>query len=100
MRILLADGGALLESGRIMSKRHIVQREQKGGAVWEVRNDHGVGHTAVLVQNDKVGHIVGSGRVGEFLHDRVTTIDAGCIGEHQPHFLFPFDSSQSHLSWI
>jgi hypothetical protein len=53
-----------------------------------VRNNYGIGHTAMFVQNDEIGDIVGSTCFGQLFYNVSTSVYSVWIWEYKTHFLW------------
>ena len=68
----------------LVTQGHIVQRKHDGGAMREMRDDHRIWYTSVLVHHNHVRHTVRSGRRCQLRHGISTTIEPCRVGKHQP----------------
>ena len=84
VRELLRDRPPVLD---VMPQPHIVQAKVRRGPVGEVRDDHPVRFTPVLVEDDEVCDLVGTAGVADVLDDIVSPVDLLGVGEHEPHLL-------------
>jgi hypothetical protein len=71
----------------IMSQDHIVQCEERRWSMREVRNNHAVGLSTVLVQDDQIRDIVCFAGIDNLLHDVSSTVDTLRVGEDKTHLL-------------
>jgi hypothetical protein len=86
LRVGFADCRSL-EGAKRVAKDDAGEGEEDSWAVREMGEHESIGNATVLVNDDEVGHLVCSARVGEFFHDVVTAIDAGRVGDNEAEFL-------------
>lgn len=86
LRVSFTDCRPLQCTERV-TKDDAGESEEDGRAMREVGKHERVGDTTVLVNDDKVRHLVRSAGVGELLHDVVTAVDAGRVGDDEAELL-------------
>lgn len=83
--------------------RHIVAHYDAGQievgrrSVWQMAYDQVVGHSAVLVDDDEIGHVVCAASVDQLLHLVVATVHALGIREDESQF---FDKHLEASRWV
>lgn len=84
--------GVLLRHGRVgrrdvVPQGDVVQGHAQRRAVWQVRHNHGVRHTTVLMHQHEIRHALRQACLHEILHDRVSAIQAHRVREDEAHLL-------------
>ena len=86
MGILFRDGTAGI--GRnVVSEGNVMKGERKGGTVWEMRYDHGIGSSSSFVQENQVGDFLSLTCLDQRGDDGVSSIETVCVGKDQTQFL-------------
>ena len=70
-----------------MPQRDRVECEVYCWAVRKVGDDESVGNSAMFMEDDEVGNIIGPTGFCKFFHDVVATVESMRVWEYEPHFL-------------
>lgn len=97
MRISLGDGLLILVLD-IMTKDDIMKGKVGSGPVREVRHNHTIRNTTVLVQNDQISNLVSLTGTDNLRNDMITTVDTLRVGEDKANFLRELGQTAARIS--